>query len=330
VGVIVEWSCRGSRQAAGYARGAVVALGTLVLGCSAQLAAVPPFSGVVRISDAPTRIVIYGDTQTRHPLEFWMKDTSKARRKVAYRIAQIRPDIVVNAGDLVDRGGNPPSWRIFDEDNAWLRRLGVPYFPVFGNHEFYGGSHATALANFFARFPYLEHRHWYSFTADSVAFLMLDSNFSKLTARECTEQLKWLQKSLDEFEAMPEIKLNVIVIHHPPFTNSANSTPDSAVVQSILPMLGGHPKVKLFFSGHSHTYERFRIGGINYIVTGGGGAPLDTLEPSTFPDDLYEGGLKRGHHYCLMTLYRQQCTIEMFELQDDGSWMVQDSVEVQY
>lgn len=300
-------------------------------GCSAAgSAGTPPFSGLIRDTGAPSRIVIYGDNRCRHPLEFWMKDTSRARQKVAYRIAQIRPDLVVNTGDVVDRGGSASSWKVFDTENAWLRRMGVPYFPVLGNHEFLGGSQAAALGNYFARFPYLDRKRWYSFEVGGVAFLMLDTNFGGLTAKENNDQLKWILKSLDDFETVPDIKLVAVVTHHPPFTNSKNELPDIKVMHTILPLLNGHPKTKLFLSGHSHTYERFRVGNLHYVVTGGGGAPLDEVEPATFPDDLYGGGELRGFHYCLMTLYKNQCTIEMFELQHDGSWMVQDSVEIKY
>ena len=79
-------------------------------------------------------------------MEFWLKDTTLARQSVAYRVAQIRPDVVINTGDIVDRGASPGAWKVFDEENAWLRRMGVPYYPALGNHEYQGGSTQTGLA----------------------------------------------------------------------------------------------------------------------------------------------------------------------------------------
>jgi len=307
----------------------ILLLGVLA-GCSGTQAA-PPFQGIIHDTEGRTRIVVYGDNRCRHPLEFWMKDTTKARHKVAFRIAQVRPDLVINTGDIVDRGGSAGAWRVFDEENAWLRRMGVPYYPVLGNHEFLGGSRSSALKNYFDRFPYLDGRRWYSFETGGVGFVMVDSNFDDMTEKDKTTQLKWIQQTLDTYETVPEIKMSVVVTHHPAFTNSRNEMADVRVMNLVLPLVSGHPKVKVFFSGHSHTYERFRIGGLNYIVTGGGGAPLDPIDgAANFPDDLYQAGGVRGFHYCLMTLYKNQCTIEMFELQPDGSWIAQDSVEIKY
>jgi Icc-related predicted phosphoesterase len=299
------------------------------LGCSEYTVA-PPFSGEVRDTGRPRRIVVYGDTQSRHPLEFWQRDTSRARRHVAYRIAQIRPDAVINAGDLVDRGGSAGAWKVFDEENAWLRRMGVPYYPVLGNHEFMGGSTEEALDNYFSRFPYLRRRRWYRLPVGAMAFLMLDSNFDEMTADELRSQLTWIQNNLAECERDPNVRMAVIVIHHPPFTHSTSEPPNVKVTHLILPLIGGNAKCKLFFSGHIHSYERFRVGGVNYIVSGGGGGPLDHIGEGIFPEDLYKGGPVRGFHYCLMTLYRKQCTVEMFELQPDLSWVVRDSLEIKY
>jgi len=301
----------------------------LISGCN-EAQPVPTFSGNILINSRITRIVVYGDTQSRHPLEFWKKDTTPARRRVAYRVAQLRPDLVINAGDLVDRGGSASAWTTFDEENAWLRRQGVPYYPVLGNHDFMGGTIAEALDNFFSRFPYLNRRRYYDLRVGPVAFIMLDSNFDKLANVEIRGQLRWLQQTLDQCERDPSVRLVVIVAHHPPFTNSSSIPPSIRVTHFILPLLSGTAKCRLFFSGHVHSYERFRVGGVNYIVTGGGGAPLDTVEESVFPKDLYPGGPVRPFHYCLLTIYPDRCSVEMFQLQPDGTWLARDSLEVQW
>jgi Icc-related predicted phosphoesterase len=306
-----------------------VALCAVCCGCSSYTAA-PPFTGVIKETGRPLRVVVYGDNRSRHPMEFWLKDTTRARQRVAYRIAQIRPDAVINTGDIVDRGASAGAWKVFDEENAWLRRMGVPYYPVLGNHEYQGGPVEDALENYFARFPYLDNKRWYELRIGPVVFLMLDSNFGEMTEEEARSQLTWLQASLTDCERDPNVKMTVIATHHPPFTHSRNEYPSAKVTHLVLPLIGGHSKCKLFFSGHSHSYERFRVGGLHYIVTGGGGAPLDFTEEAVFPEDLYEGGTIRRFHYCLMTFYKRECSIEMFEMQPDASWVVRDSVEIAY
>jgi len=299
----------------------------VVQGCK-QLETPPAFSGNVKPHRENTSIIVYGDTQSRHPLEFWKKDTTSARRRVANRIAQLRPDLVINAGDLVDRGGSASAWSTFDEENAWLREQGVPYYPVLGNHDFMGGSIAESLDNFFARFPHLERRRYYDLRVGPVAFLMLDTNFNKQADVEIRGQLRWMQGKLEKLERDASVKLIIIVAHHPPFTNSVSIGPNIRVIHFILPLLSGNAKCQLFFSGHVHSYERFRVGGVNYIVTGGGGAPLDEVAESVFPQDLFVDGSIRPFHYCTLTILDTRCIVEMFQLQPDGSWLSRDKLEV--
>jgi len=307
----------------------VVAALACAAGCSRPRPAAP-FSGVMKCTSGPIRIVIYGDSRCRHPLEFWVKDTSAARRKVAHRIAQVRPDIVISTGDMVDRGGSAAAWQVFDEENAWLRRLDIPYFPVIGNHEYMGGSPKRAITNYFARFPYLGRRRWYRLDVGPVVFLMLDSNFSMMSPADVNRQLQWVNEMLDICEQDSRVRLAAIVTHHPPFTHSYNESRNVEVLHYVLPATIGHGKFRLFISGHSHTYERFALGAVNYIVTGGGGARLDVTPAAVFPRDQYGGGEIRGFHYCLMTIYQQECSIEMFELQPDGSWVVRDSLRIRW
>jgi 3',5'-cyclic AMP phosphodiesterase CpdA len=79
-------------------------------------------------------------------------------------------------------------------------------------------------------------------------------------------QAAWLEADLSR----SELPWTVVYSHVPPFSSGAHG--DSATFKKVfVPILEKHG-VDLVLSGHEHNYERFKpIGGIHYVVTGGGG-----------------------------------------------------------
>jgi hypothetical protein len=62
-----------------------------------------------------------------------------------------------------------------------------------------------------------------------------------------------------------------------------------------------HRKADVVFSGHNHFYERSVYGGVQYVVTGGGGAPLHDPwpdEPPEHMDNDYRQIAVMARHYC--------------------------------
>ena len=63
-------------------------------------------------------------------------------------------------------------------------------------------------------------------------------------------------------------------MHHPPYTvNYDKGGHVSKETPRLVPMFEKY-KVTAVFAGHDHNYQRHVKNGIQYIVTGGGGAPL--------------------------------------------------------
>jgi len=54
--------------------------------------------------------------------------------------------------------------------------------------------------------------------------------------------------------------------------------------------------VDIIFNGHDHNYERGMVRDINYIVTGGGGAPLRSVGSSWWTIHS-----EKAFHYCYIT-----------------------------
>jgi hypothetical protein len=78
-------------------------------------------------------------------------------------------------------------------------------------------------------------------------------------------------------------------------------------------------KFKAYIAGHVHTYERFLEDGIHFVVSGGGGAPLNDVESGrgTKHKDVYQGS--RRFHYLKVTV-KDDVHVETIMLDEKGAW----------
>ena len=275
---------------------------------------------------APSRVLLYGDSRGKLPLEFWREDTGQVPEHVIARAVEERADLVVHAGDLVETG-SPASWSAFDEEIAPLRACGVPFFPILGNHEFFGEADTrAALARYHARFPALLGQRWYDLRVGPLLFVLVDTNAPELSRCEVEAQDAWYLERLAQAEADPSVRWVVVVGHHPPMTNAVMHKPDAfSEVHFAAPALR-HPKVAAFVAGHVHTYERFVIQGRQFVVSGGGGSPRVNLMSDHRWHDEYAGGPVRPFHYLRFDVRPDRCDVEtvMFDA-CSGTWAVGDA-----
>lgn len=208
-------------------------------------------------ANTPYRFLVYGDTRTRHDVH----------RKVVEAILKDGvPDFAIQSGDLVENGEDSSLWPIyFDIEKDLLRQLS--FFPVLGNHE----RNARDFYDFFqAMTPY------YSFDWGNAHFMVLNSDIASSAvnqpAREAfwREQSKWLE---DELIASQNKEYRVVVAHHPPFSAVSNRQGSNPEMRALVPMFEKY-HVSIAFFGHDHNYQRNLQNGINYVISGGGGAPL--------------------------------------------------------
>ena len=221
-------------------------------------------------NEDPFFFIVFGDTRTRH----------EVHRKVAERILQDRPNFVLHTGDLVANGTTMAQWDVFfDIERSLLRN--VPFYPSPGNHE----QNTTVFFKYFD-FPNGDGHH-YSFDWGSAHFATIDSNKIGTNDEEKTAflqaQLDWLQADL----ASARKPLVFVWLHEPPFTGVADRKESSAKLAAKLEPVLINGRVTAVFSGHDHNYQHHMHAGIDYIVTGGGGAPLYDLSPT--PETMVKG-----------------------------------------
>ncbi|HEX3746882.1 MAG TPA: metallophosphoesterase [Bryobacteraceae bacterium] len=214
--------------------------------------------------DAPSyEFLVYGDTRTRHDVH----------RKVVEAILKDGvPEFAIQSGDLVENGADDSLWPIyFDIEKDLLRQ--IAFFPVLGNHE----RNSRNFYEFFqATTPY------YSFNWGNAHIMVLNSDIANSGANRFAretfwaEQTKWLES---ELEASQQAEYRIVVAHHPPFSAVSSRQGANPEMRALVPMFEKY-HVSIAFFGHDHNYQRNLQNGINYVISGGGGAPLyDVAKP---------------------------------------------------
>lgn len=254
-----------------------------------------------QVQNSSKEYVFISDTQDLLPFENLWNITNNNRevRQIIYDdIIEHKPVSVFHMGDLVARGYGEKYWKDFDQFRNRLNQNEISFYPVLGNHELIVFP-KKGESNFQKRFP--QHsRTGYLVRVDSLAVILLNSNFGKMSEDEITKQNNWYDKTLDELDSDSSIKIIAIGTHYSPYTNSKRVSPSKDVQQYFVPGYLNSKKANLFLSGHSHAFEHFIIEGKNFLVIGGGGGPQQPLlvgEDARWKDNFNSEDEYRRFHY---------------------------------
>lgn len=267
------------------------------------------------------RFAAVGDLQRTSLAEVWRESNDGEREGVIRSIAGEGPDFVALLGDLVFRGSSAAEWARFDALAAPLREARIPVVPILGNHE-YWVARRPALANYFARFPGISNRHWHAARYGPLTVVALDSNVRFLPPAAWEEQQSWFAAELARADDDREVRGTLVLVHHPPYTNSTVTGDELHVQRAFVPAFASAKKTIAMLSGHVHSYERFARAGKNYIVAGGGGGPRVKLaqgDRRRHADDLFEGPSVRHFHYLLGTVTADGLSFGMKGMDKGGS-----------
>jgi hypothetical protein len=195
------------------------------------------------LGNRPPDFIVYGDT----------RNNPEVNTKLVREFCAEHPKAVFHTGDIVQRGHSPQQWAkaLVEADCLIQAKL---FYPACGNHE---GRYCTKNV---LRDKLGNHDHFYSTSVGGFTFLTLDS------IDRSREQARWLA-------SLPKGPLYIPLFHYPPYPTLAGHKGDKGVILEFLPefkRLG----VKLVFTGHNHGYDRAVVDGVQYVTSGGGGAPL--------------------------------------------------------
>lgn len=200
--------------------------------------------------------VVFGDNRTRHDVY----------KTVAAAITAAKPTFVVNTGDLIADGRDAKQWPVFfDISKEWMRQS--VFLPSLGNHE----RNTSYWYQIFGR-----QRGYYSLDWGPIHWVIINSDAGNAAPPAGVEafwkeQIDWLEKDLAANQEAPFL---FVVFHHPPYSAVRRRHEGAArIAARLVPIFRKH-KVNGVFAGHDHNYQRHVEDGIQYVVTGGGGAPL--------------------------------------------------------
>jgi len=238
------------------------------------------------------------DTQEPMWIETWFLKTDhnlEATRMIFKDINAIHPAAFFILGDVVSLGRSNKAWTNIDKYIKQTTKDSIPVYATLGNHEVMFGS-SRGIRNFKLRFPMYDPAG-YTEVVDSVAVVLLNSNFSAMSPAATANQDNWYQKKLKALDADPAIKCIIVGCHHSPFTNSTIVKPSVAVQQHLVPAFMASKKAILFLSGHSHNFEHFQLKGKDFLVIGGGGGLHQPVNANNDKMHDLSPGYKPAFHY---------------------------------
>jgi len=223
---------------------------------------------------AAFRAVVYGDS----------REYVESHENVLNAIARSAPSVLFHIGDFVTNGRDYEEWgeQFFVPARELLSR--VPFFPIFGNHDYEGEGPFWPYDLF--SWPGVEDSvRWYASTYGCCRIVVLDGYVYESPSGPGSEQYGWLEREIDSL-AYRQAAWRLVFVHYPPFHSAAGGQSDPSVIavrENFLPLLEREPRADLLFSGHLHFYERSVIRNeagdplLTCITTGGGGTHLDAF-----------------------------------------------------
>lgn len=231
-------------------------------------------------------------------------------------IVKRKPTRFFILGDVVALGYKEKKWKEMDTRLKNCRDAGIRVSALLGNHDVMTRA-KKGEERFQQRFPD-QVRTGFVIVTDSIAVVLLNSNFKKLAADEVAFQQTWLEATLKNLDTDPSIKLTIVTCHHAPFSNSKIVGSSEAAQEHFLPAFNRSKKAKLFMTGHSHAFEHFNKDGKDFVVIGGGGGIHQPLREGDSLKDLARD-YKPMFHFVTMTRTTRSLLLASHFLKEDFS-----------
>ncbi|WP_428331396.1 metallophosphoesterase family protein [Mucilaginibacter sp.] len=265
--------------------------------------------------------VIAFTSDTQEPM--WIEElllksnqNQKATAMIFKDVLATHPAALFILGDVVSMGYKNKKWTKIDAYIKQLTQKHISVYATLGNHELMFNA-AKGEQNFQTRFPMHNHAGYLE-TVDSVAVVLLNSNFSKMSDSIIVKQDKWYLATINKLNHDPAIKFIIVGCHHSPFTNSSIVSPNLTVRQKFVPAFISSKKCVLFLSGHSHNFEQFNIQGKSFLVIGGGGGLHQPLYATEVSHDI-AAKYKPMFHYLQVQRDHDSLNVTSRELAKDFS-----------
>lgn len=222
----------------------------------------------------------------------------KATSMIFSEILKNNPVALYMLGDIVGLGSSNRKWQTVDKFIDSCRKEKIDIHALLGNHDVMW-TRKKGERNFTKRFPQDDKLNYISLI-DSIAIIMLNSNFKKLSADEIEKQSGWYKLNLKNLDSNDAVKMIIVCCHHAPYSNSLIVGSSMQVQQYFVPGFLQTEKCKLFIAGHAHAFEHFKISGKDFLTIGGGGGLHQQLNTSANKIADLASDYKPMFHYLSM------------------------------
>lgn len=273
-----------------------------------------------KADSARTEIAFISDTQAPMCVEkiFLKSNQNTLATQILFReITEYKPRCLFILGDVVSKGPREKKWREMDQYLEVARSNGIPVYALLGNHDVMGNAR-KGEAKFNKRFPDQVNTGFVKIV-DSIAVVLLNSNFKTLSAEQQRQQQEFYTDALATLDADPAVRCIIVTCHHAPYSNSKIVGSNKKVQEQFVPLFKRSMKAKLFMTGHAHDFEYFRFDGKYFLTIGGGGGlhqPLNTAA-DRLPNEA--GDYNPEFQYVLIQRNGTQLTITSNKLKADFS-----------
>ena len=201
-------------------------------------------------------------------------------------MTQIRPMPVfaMHLGDMIPFPGNEFEWENFIRLSVPLMRS-MEFYCTPGNHDVDG---ETSQEIYQRHVSLPGNELYYSFSRDSLHFIVLDSEYPDQAKTIDDPQKTWLNNELAGVDPSYGI---IVFVGLAVFSDTTHTLHNAAELHALF----NSCNVLLVASGHEHRFHRITRDGICYLISGGGGSPLHSnfsgnyyhfIKISVFPGKL--------------------------------------------
>ena len=267
------------------------------------------------INEIKSGSFVTGETANAQSLHFYAygdtRSNPQAHNDVAAEVLNsisqdsLSRTFIVSSGDIVSNGDQESDWdsQLFDPAYVSLQKMlaELPYLASMGNHEGQG----LLFEKYFPYPMYANNSKYYAFDYGPVHFIVIDQFESYNPG---TTQYNWIVNDLSSTAK----KWKIALLHMPAWSAQGGHS-NNKNAQTILHPLFKKYGVQFVIAGHNHYYARASANKVQYITTGGGGAPLYTPNPNA--DSVVT--VDKSYHFCKIDIDGD--TMLFTAIRSDGS-----------
>jgi hypothetical protein len=221
---------------------------------------------------APMSVVVYGNSH----------GDPSAHGTVVHLVGALPSDFLIDTGDVVDDASRGADWQSFFDVEAPVLR-DRPLLLVPGERDFARGEAGESFSRYFGRRSASPRaspgdaqsaiRVCRSTRVSNVRLFLFDEGAVEPAGDSRDELTRMLSSADNEVGVL----WRIAVTHRRPWSLAPGDSGVARPTSDVLTLLAAH-KVDLVLAGHDALYERGDLGVLKYVVSGGGGAPLDGVD----------------------------------------------------